>query len=262
MAIIIGRSSQVELIFPGNIKVTRGIESVDFGWGSKVQRLYTFGGQTNQCGVNEWASIQSAEIQINWTNYGGVTPEVNICTPTSCSNSTNKVIVTINPSSCTQLQTINAVVFINSYSYSKGRSEYSKESWAGTGYDVSIIQSYQGGFVEPPPTYVISSISEGSIECEDPNIDLGLPGVKPPEITDLENLVGTRFREYDLGRIPRKSIKGSASASQKLTEAMATIQGTFKSVGNSVGYNPDNPAPIARAQVTIPNNPVYLNLDL
>jgi len=257
--VILGKSTKAEIIFPDNTKVDYGIESIDFSYGANIQRLYAFGGSNIDCNINEYSTIQSSEIQINFNIYGGITPEVSLCVPDTCRNSDNRLIVTIIPAACFPTPVINVLVFINSYSYTKERYQVGKESWSCTGYDSSILQNYKGAYIQIPPTYTILNLAEGNIDVEDININIGSPGIASQDIIDIQNMVGAQFRNYDLGRMPVKSYRGSASAGgMGLGEMTASIQGSFKAIGNSTGWDATNPALNAKANVSITNNKVYV----
>lgn len=240
MAVIIGKSTSVRVTFQTG-EINQGIESVDWSYGSNVNRLYALGTTQEECGIATYAQIQSCEVSVSLSVYGGASPEVSLCPPQGCTNGPNTAVITIIPGSCTPLQTINVTAFVNSYGYNKAKNEFGKESWSFTGYDNSIIQQQPGVFIQQPPSVVLLGVSEGTIECETE--------------TNIEAIVGARLRTNG---VSARSSKGNVAAGNPgIGEYMNTIHGTFRSVGNSIGYAPYESI-VARANVTVSLQPIYL----
>jgi hypothetical protein len=261
MAVVIGSSSVMSIQFADSTVVTDGINSVDVSFGASAQRLYALGQGVGSCGIESYAELLDSKITINFSIYGGNTPEVDLCPPTEgCVNGNNIIIVNLVLAGCANIPAINTTAFIDSYSYQKDVNGFGVESWSATGWDSSLLTSYESIYILPEPDVVIIGLSQGTLESDDPDIDLGTPGAKTVAVTELEELVGAQVREYDLGRMPTKSPRGSVSTGGEVSigEYMVSINATFKSVGNSTGYNETNPALIGKANVTINNTPVYL----
>lgn len=245
MAVIIGSSTAVTLEFPGQV-INTGIVSIDWSFSANLQRLYTLGMGTGDCGPLEFANVRDSQVTVNFSIYGGETPSLEICPPDEgCEDSPAKVIVTIAPGVCGSVaaEGLNArAVYINSYSYSKDRTAFGTEQWSGYAY----VQpdAPPGGtvpeYVTPEPTAVILGIAEGSIEGED------------SDFTTLQAVTGATFR--DTNAVVTVG-KGSVQASQlSMGEYTLTHQGTFESVGNSQFWAD---GVLARANVTLNLQPVY-----
>lgn len=245
MAVVIGSSTTVTLEFPGQI-VNTGIVSIDWSFSANIQRLYTLGMGASDCGPLEYANIRDSEVSVNFSIYGGETPSVDICPPEEgCEDSPAKVIVTIVPGVCGNIPAdgLNArAVYINSYSYSKDRTGFGTEQWAGSAYVQPDAPT--GGttpeYTTPEPTAVVLGIAEGTIEGED------------SDFSTLQAVTGAQFRDTNavvtVGR-------GSVQASQiSIGEYTLTHNGTFQSVGNSQFWAD---GVLARANVTLNLSPVY-----
>jgi hypothetical protein len=243
MAVIIGSATIVNVQFVGGMTVSEGFKSIEWSYSSNVQRLYALGGGSSDCGVNEYAQIRGADVSISFSIYGGITPEVSTCAPAVCQNSPCSAIVNIIPASCgVQIQPINEQVFFNSYSYSKDRNGPGVETWAGTAY-IECDQSELGPnqHCECVPTYVILGLAEGTLEGE-PDMSY----------TELENITGARFRTISS---PISTTKGSVQEGNlSLGEYSKTWYGTFRSVGNSMGWGCGSSG---RANVSLALQPVY-----
>lgn len=244
MAVIIGSSTAVTLEFPTQV-VNTGIISIDWSFGSNIQRLYTLGLGAGDCGPLEYASVRSSDVSVNFSIYGGETPEMDICPPTEgCVDSPAKVIVTISPGACgtQQPEGLNArPVYINSYGYNKDRTGFGTETFAGTAYVQADADVANKKYVEPEPDYNILGIAEGTIEGE------------TDDLASLQTTVGAKFRDItDVVTVGR----GSVAASQiSIGEYTLIHHGTFQSVGNSVFWED---GVLARANVTLNIQPVYV----
>jgi hypothetical protein len=237
VAVIIGNSTSVVLSI-----ASAGIQSVDWSAGGNTQRLYTLGGGYSQCGANEFAIIRSAEIQVNFSIYGGNTTPVSTCPLEGCANSPAVVTATIVPAICGggSAQGLNSQpIFINSYSYSKERTKHGTESWAGTAY-VTATALGPTEYCEPVPSFVVLGIAEGTIEGDGED--------------DLQELAGAYFR--DSSPIQRLW-KGQVQADQLgVGDFTFSDKGTFKQIGGSKFWDPNKPLR-AKASVTLSLQPVY-----
>jgi hypothetical protein len=244
VAVIIGSSTLVTLDFPGGtINGSEGVSSVDWSYGTNVQRLYTLGMGVGACGPNEFGAIRSAEINVNFSIYGGVTPETSVCPLAECSDSPASVVVNIVPGACDEtVGSLSKQVFINSYSYSKDKTGVGVETYAGNAYMSVDDLEQQGGCdnicLEPEPTYVILGVAEGTIESE---------------IDDAEAIVGAYFR--DDACVVNTSKASVQAGPTSVGEYMITKHGTFQSIGNSQFCVP---GVLARASVSLQLTPVYL----
>lgn len=249
MAVIIGSSTAVTLEFPnGTVTDYEGIISVDWSFGTNLQRLYTLGAGSSDCGPNEFGTIRSSDVTVNFSLYGGVSPQMEICPPSDqCVDSPAQVIVTIVPGICGSLSALGLTaqaVYINSYGYSKDRTGYGTETWAGTAYVAGTQDIPNKKFVEPEPTINVLGVSEGTIEAETDNYTL------------LQEITGTEFRDItDVVETPRGSV---AAAALGVGDYTLTHNGTFRRIGGSLfGIGDNGDGVLARANVTLTIQPLY-----
>jgi len=241
VSVIIGNSTLVTLDFP-NGQVTEGITSIEWNFGTNVNRLYTLGMGAGSCGPREFGSVRSAEVSVSFSIYGGITPETSTCPPAECANSPATVVVNIVPGTCdADVDGLSRAVFINSYSYSKDRVSFGTESWAGNAYvsPESVQTGTCNEYIEPEPTYVILGLAEGTIEGEG---------------GDIQATVGARFRD---DACVVETTRASVQASNiSIGEYMIVQHGTFQSVGNSLFWDP---GVVAKANVSLTLQPVYIS---
>jgi hypothetical protein len=245
MAVIIGSATSVSVQFTGGVgTITDGFSSVDWSYSSNIQRLYTLGGGSSDCGVNEFAQVKGADVSISFSLYGGLSPAVSTCAPTVCQNSPASAIVNIVPGICggVSVAPINQLVFFTNYSYNKDKTGYGTETWQGTCYiecDPTELESRQ--YCECAPTYVVLGLAEGTIE-----------GEPTANLADLETLTGARLRTVSQ---PMTSSRGSVQQGALSTgEYMKVWHGTFQSIGNSQGWNCGI---VGKASVNISTQPVF-----
>jgi hypothetical protein len=246
--VIIGNSTRVSIAFNNATTVTDGIVSVEWNIGTQPNRLYTLGMGSAQCGVKEFATVRQAQVNVSFSIYGGVTPQLSTCATAVCANSPASAVVTVVPGICAAqgappVDTFNHQVFINSYSYSKDRVGMGTEQWQGSAYVSSSVVKVGNcnEYCEPEPTYVVLGIAEGTIEGE------------TQDLTALQNVVGAQFRD-DACIVT--SARASVQASQtSIGEYMFTRHGTFKSIGGSTFWAP---GVVGKASITLNLQPIYL----
>jgi len=245
VAVVIGSATRVQLGFGKGASVgdVPGIVSVDWSFGSNINRLYTLGGGTQTCGPAEFASIRGANMQISINMYGGSSPEVSTCAGLVCENSPAVITVSIVPATCgtyTAESVAGKAVYISSYSYSKDRTQFGTETWQGSAYHTPVAET--NVYTEPEPTYVVLGIADGNLDTEEDT-----------DWSSLETIVGARFRD---NTTPTRHYKGQVQASQlSLGEFTYTFNGTFKSIGNSTLWSPGVKA---SASVNLTTQPVYV----
>lgn len=247
MAVVIGTATQVKLGFGRGAAPadTPGIVSVDWSFGSNINRLYTLGGGSQQtCGPKEFAAIRGAQIQISVNIYGGVTPALTTCAAQVCENSPAVIAVSIVPATCGTYVAegvAGKLLYVSSYSYSKDRTQFGTETWQGSAYNTPPVE--QGVYTEPEPTYVVLGLAEGTIDGE------------AADYTALQSVVGAYFRE---GTVPVKTWKGQVQASAiSVGEFSYIFNGTFKSIGGSTFWAPGVKA---TASVNLATQPVYVTV--
>ena len=217
---------------------------MDWSFNVNPQRLYTLGGGSSACGPKVFGLQLSADVAVNFSIYGGVTPEISTCPPTQCANSPAAVAVNIAPGSCQgiQLQGLSRTVFVSSYSYSKDKIGYGTETWGGNAYVTpTSLESWNCDqkCAAPEPTYVVLGAAEGTIESE---YDI-----------DIQTVVGARFRA---DQCIVETTKGSVQASQtSVGEYTYVKHGTFQSIGNSIFCAP---GVMGKASVSLALTPVYI----
>jgi hypothetical protein len=249
LAIVIGSSTAVTLEFPtGTVVDYQGVISVDWSFGTNLQRLYTLGAGSSDCGPNQFGSIRSSDVTVNFSLYGGVSPQMEICPPSDqCIDSPAQVIVTIVPGVCGSYDVDGLTaqaVYINSYGYSKDRTAQGTETWAGTAYVQGEQDLANKKYIEPEPTINVLGVSEGTLEGETDNLTL-LQEVTGTEIRDLDDVVET----------PRGSV---AAAALSVGEYTLTQNATFRRIGGSLfGIGDNGDGVLARANVTLTVQPLY-----
>jgi hypothetical protein len=237
MAVILGSATTVEVIFSDNTRVTRGITTINLSYGQNINRLYALGMGTGNCGPDTWGEIQGCQMSLDFSMYAGQSPALDICPPTTCEDGNNRVIVNIAPAATLDtIKSISLLAYIQSYSYQKEKFGYGTEQWSCIAYSHDLLQDQTGPgqWLEMLPAAVVINLAEGTINSEDPNIDVGTSGSKSTAVEELEDLVGARFLDYDLGRKPKISRQLSVTAGPlSKGEYGAVLNGRFKSIGGS-----------------------------
>lgn len=214
-----------------------GFQSVSWNINRQPNRLWQLGSW------NPWRTQVGSTLSISLTSYAEAMSAITLEPSTSCANSNAQKTISITAQTCDGTPVvINEIMYINSYSYSKGDPiGFGTESWS---FQKWLESGVDGNFIRiPEPTYVLQGRAEGSRQGDIGNgtTDLGIDFLTTAEAGGVHIVEGEQ---------------GSVSAGFPGIGNADTIElGLVKSIGTG---KLEDGGKTGQSSVTIPHQPLYL----